>query len=160
MLVKLDDGVPSEWPVNESRVKHENPNISFPRDFNNVDVAAYGFAPFEYADSPAFDQEYQTCEETTPVLREGTYVHTWQVSDKYTSEERTTYDAQKESLRVKILPDTHRYQRDIRISETDWWALSDVTMSSAMTAYRQALRDITAHANWPDLDEADWPTKP
>jgi hypothetical protein len=33
-------------------------------------------------------------------------------------------------------------------------------MDAAMTSYRQALRDITSHANWPNLTDADWPTKP
>ena len=36
-----------------------------------------------------------------------------------------------------------RRQRDIKIAETDFYALSDVTMSDAMSTYRQALRDIT-----------------
>jgi hypothetical protein len=44
--------------------------------------------------------------------------------------------------------------------ETDFYALSDVTMSSEMTIYRQALRDITTHSNWPHLEDSDWPTKP
>ena len=26
--------------------------------------------------------------------------------------------------------------------------------------YRQALRDITTHSNWPKLEDSDWPTKP
>jgi hypothetical protein len=29
-----------------------------------------------------------------------------------------------------------------------------------MTTYRQALRDITTHADWPNLADSDWPTKP
>jgi len=33
-------------------------------------------------------------------------------------------------------------------------------MSAEMTTYRQALRDITDHANFPYLAEDDWPTKP
>jgi len=33
-------------------------------------------------------------------------------------------------------------------------------MSAEMTTYRQALRDITTHSNWPNLEEGDWPTKP
>lgn len=28
------------------------------------------------------------------------------------------------------------------------------------TAYRQALRDITDHVNFPYLNDADWPVKP
>ena len=54
----------------------------------------------------------------------------------------------------------NRIKRYGLLADTDWMALSDVTMSAEMTTYRQALRDITSHANWPHLDEADWPTKP
>jgi hypothetical protein len=54
----------------------------------------------------------------------------------------------------------NRLIRDQRLAETDFYALSDVTMSAEMTTYRQALRDITAHENWPNLEDADWPTKP
>jgi hypothetical protein len=54
----------------------------------------------------------------------------------------------------------HRATRDAKLAETDFYALSDVTMSSEMTTYRQALRDITGHDNWPNLGDDDWPTKP
>ena len=36
-----------------------------------------------------------------------------------------------------------RAERDRLIAETDWWASSDLTMTTEQTAYRQALRDIT-----------------
>jgi len=160
MLVKLENGVPVEWPVTHSRIKHENPNVSFPRDVTKIDVAAYGYASFDAADFPEYDTEYQNCEEITPVISGGTYVQTWQVSDKYTPAERTAYDAQKETARVAALPDMHRSKRDSLLTETDWWASSDLTMTAEQTAYRQALRDITDHANWPHLSESDWPAKP
>ena len=51
-----------------------------------------------------------------------------------------------------------RAERDRRIAETDWWASSDLTMTAEQTAYRQALRDITASAT--SLDDVVWPTKP
>ena len=51
-----------------------------------------------------------------------------------------------------------REERDTRIAETDWWASSDLTMTSAQTTYRQALRDITEDAT--SLDDVTWPTKP
>ena len=54
----------------------------------------------------------------------------------------------------------HRTTRDAKLAETDFYALSDITMSSAMTTYRQALRDLPDHSNWPNLEDADWPTKP
>ena len=51
-----------------------------------------------------------------------------------------------------------RAERDRLIAETDWWALSDLTMSDERTAYRQALRDITD--SYTSLDDVVWPTKP
>jgi hypothetical protein len=36
-----------------------------------------------------------------------------------------------------------REERNRKLAETDWMASSDLTMSPEMTAYRQALRDIT-----------------
>ena len=51
-----------------------------------------------------------------------------------------------------------REERDRLITETDWWASSDLTMTSAQTTYRQALRDITDSAT--SLDDVTWPTKP
>ena len=53
-----------------------------------------------------------------------------------------------------------RTKRNTLLAETDYFALTDVTMDAAMTSYRQALRDITDHANFPNLDDADWPAKP
>ena len=51
-----------------------------------------------------------------------------------------------------------REERTKRLAETDWWASSDLTMTSAQTTYRQALRDITDSAT--SLDDVTWPTKP
>ena len=51
-----------------------------------------------------------------------------------------------------------REERNRRIAETDWWASSDLTMSTERTAYRQALRDITQTSS--SLDEVVWPDKP
>tara|TARA_R110000744_G_C19003936_1_gene522145 strand:- start:37 stop:303 length:267 start_codon:yes stop_codon:yes gene_type:complete len=51
-------------------------------------------------------------------------------------------------------------RRDGLLNDTDWWAVSDRTMSEEQTLYRQALRDITTHGDWPNIAEEDWPTKP
>ena len=50
--------------------------------------------------------------------------------------------------------------RNAKLAETDWWAVSDRTMTQAQIDYRQALRDITDNADWPEINLADWPTKP
>lgn len=51
-----------------------------------------------------------------------------------------------------------RNKRNRLIAETDWWASSDLTMTSAQNTYRQALRDITD--TYTSLDDVVWPTKP
>lgn len=51
-----------------------------------------------------------------------------------------------------------RKQRNKLLAETDWWAMSDVTMTQAQRDYRQALRDITG--TYTSLDDVVWPAKP
>ena len=50
-----------------------------------------------------------------------------------------------------------RRDRDNRLSQTDYLALSDNTVSGAMQIYRQKLRDVPAQS---DVDNITWPTKP
>jgi hypothetical protein len=50
-----------------------------------------------------------------------------------------------------------RRDRDSRLSQTDYLALSDSTLADNMTTYRQALRDVPSQA---DPDNITWPTKP
>ena len=54
--------------------------------------------------------------------------------------------------------DEARAERNTLLQATDVWALSDRTMSAEQTAYRQALRDITAQSGFPT--DITWPTKP
>ena len=58
-----------------------------------------------------------------------------------------------------------RLVRDEKLAETDWWSVSDLTMSNDRKTYRQALRDLPSSAD-PKLDSDNfltnvtWPTKP
>lgn len=51
-----------------------------------------------------------------------------------------------------------REKRNQLLAETDYLALSDVTMSDEMQTYRQALRDLPA--NTTDPANPVWPVKP
>ena len=54
-----------------------------------------------------------------------------------------------------------RSDRNRNLSATDWYALQDVTMSDAMTAYRQDLRDLPAGLTTTDEVKAvSWPVRP
>ena len=51
-----------------------------------------------------------------------------------------------------------REERNSRLAETDYLALSDVTLSTEMAEYRQALRDLPANTS--DPANPTWPVKP
>jgi hypothetical protein len=52
-----------------------------------------------------------------------------------------------------------REERNKKLEETDYWALSDTaTMTTEQQNYRQALRDITN--TYQSLDTVVWPEKP
>jgi hypothetical protein len=54
-----------------------------------------------------------------------------------------------------------RQDRNNKLAETDFYALSDVTMSDEMKDYRQQLRDITEGLSTKEQVKAvEFPTKP
>lgn len=67
-----------------------------------------------------------------------------------------------EVLRVSTL--SARSDRNARLAQTDWLVIRKVEdgidIPDEWSEYRQALRDITNHENWPWLNLEDWPTKP
>ena len=57
--------------------------------------------------------------------------------------------------------DELRRNRTRRLASTDWHALQDVTMSDAMTTYRQDLRDLPAGLTTKaEVDAVSWPVQP
>ena len=54
-----------------------------------------------------------------------------------------------------------RFKRNLLLEKTDWTANSDVTMSSDMTTYRQALRDLPSGLDTvAKVNAKEFPTKP
>lgn len=54
-----------------------------------------------------------------------------------------------------------REKRNLFLSKSDWTQIADAPVDQAAWAtYRQALRDITTHDNFPNLADEDWPAKP
>jgi hypothetical protein len=67
-------------------------------------------------------------------------------------------DDEMNAAAVKGNWDRARKERNELLTETDFYALSDVPMSSDMTTYRQALRDVPASVE--DSKDVVWPEKP
>jgi len=80
---------------------------------------------------------------------------------QFTADEETARDAEEKAwadaanTRAAVAV---REERDALLAATDWMGNSDVTMSSAWTTYRQALRDITKQEGFPY--SVTWPTEP
>jgi len=86
------------------------------------------------------------------------------VSVQLTAEEEAARDAEEQAWADgafdRAIADV-RSKRNNLLAETDYLALSDNTLSSDMTTYRQNLRDITNGVDTVDKCNAiDWPTKP
>lgn len=68
------------------------------------------------------------------------------------------------ALSLKSAEREARILRNKRLSRTDWTQMPDAPFSEEQKAewrlYRQALRDLTSHKNWPNLQDVDWPVKP
>lgn len=143
-------------------------NWSLPRVWKTATLDGLNLDPVLKSPKPDAGQ-YQT------VVRNGVeqnsndnWIEAWQIVDMFADttdedgnvttkeEHETAYQASLDNQAAT----TNRDKRTRLLSETDWTALSDITMTDEMTTYRQALRDITTHENWPYLSEDDWPTKP
>ena len=83
---------------------------------------------------------------------------------QFTAEEETARDNEEaawaNAAPARALAEL-RSKRNRLLAETDFYGNSDVTMSSDMTTYRQALRDLPAGKDTVDkCENATWPTKP
>ena len=83
---------------------------------------------------------------------------------QFTAEEETARDAEEkawaDAAPARALVRL-RERRNRLLAETDYYALSDVTLSDEMKKYRQDLRDLPAGKDTVEkCDNATWPTKP
>jgi len=54
-----------------------------------------------------------------------------------------------------------KLRRDLLLQQSDWTQLPDApTNKTVWATYRQALRDLPNHVNWPKLSDSDWPVPP
>jgi len=83
---------------------------------------------------------------------------------QFTAAEETARDAEETAWADSALARAQanlRSKRDALLAATDFYALSDVTMSDDMKTYRQELRDLPAGKDTvAKCDDATFPTKP
>ena len=83
---------------------------------------------------------------------------------EFTAQEEIARDAKEAAWKAGAFDRAIARLRDERtrlLSATDFYALSDVTMSEAMTTYRQNLRDLPSGLSTvEDVKNVTYPTKP
>ena len=156
MFVKIINGEVSKFPYNVGQLRRDNPNTSFPKNVPEATMAAFGMFPVGYDADPAFNpMTHQVESSSIPVLKDGKWVLTKTVV-ALTAEQIADRDAIK-ALDV-------RSKRDALLADTDWIVIMHTEKGTNIPleweVYRQALRDITSHANFPHLADTDWPVKP
>ena len=156
LLVKTSNGQVEQFPYTLGDLRRDNPQTSFPKKIGDAILASYGIYHVMPETQPEYDPLVQVLvrdpephnnetavnEETGETYKTGRWVI------GYTAENKPQDEAEQ----------AIRNKRDQLLAETDWMALSDVTMSTEMQSYRQALRDITEQTGSPY--SVIWPTKP
>ena len=139
-------------------------NMSLPKVWNSNVCDAMNLDPV--LPSPAATTSaYQTSmRDGVEQDSKGNWVEKYVAKDMFADiEGGKTKSEQEKEYQAELDANTatgHRSTRNTLLSETDWTAMADVTMADDMKTYRQALRDLPTHKNWPNLEDADWPTKP
>ena len=94
---------------------------------------------------------------------DGNWVEKYVAKDMFATDSDWTKEEKEAAYKATLdaqVATANRSTRNTKLAETDFYALSDVTMTDAIKTYRQALRDLPTHSNWPNLKDSDWPNKP
>jgi hypothetical protein len=147
----------------QGEIRRANPNKSFPKVWNE-DVLTILDIDVVFSTPRPDHTSLETVVSSDAVQDAlGNWTEGWAVQDLFsdtTTDGVTTTKAEHEAAFVASenskVAEQVRKTRDSLLKETDWAASSDLTMSSDMTAYRQALRDVSDQAGFPNT--IIWPT--
>lgn len=149
--------------ANTGKLKDLFPNTSFPASGPNDDWLAENNVKLikSYKD---YDNSTQKLEITDPYI-DGDIVYDVNVVDLSADEISAITTAANDRAAKGV-----RDRRNRLLAESDWTQMNDSPLSNedktSWATYRQALRDITSHANFPNLDTGingdggDWPVAP
>ena len=148
LLIKANGSTVEQYPYSLGLLRKDNPNTSFPKQPSAEDMAAFNVYPVTEA-NPTVGDGQRLAKTWTPTLSGSDWILDHQAVD-LTSDEVAEATA--------VLAANMREERNKRLAVTDWAAMPDSpTMSSAMTTYRTALRNVPAQENFPTVT---WPTAP
>ena len=151
----------------QGQIRSMHKNVSLPKVWGENVHESLGIDPVTPTVQPDPSGDYKV------VVRNGVeqdangnWVWAWTENDmfqEYTDDDDNVVTVQ-DQIDAKVAADNaaleaaERATRDDLLKATDHYGLSDVSMTEAMTAYRQALRDVPQQEGFPQT--ITWPTKP
>ena len=141
MFAKITNGAVERFPYTISDLRRDNPNVSFPATVPDAELASYGVERVTPATAPSINTLTHRLERSCELV-DGVWTEVWT-------------ETQRESA---VAEKNIRDQRNQLLSQTDWTQLSDSSVASTWTTYRQELRDVPAQEGFPY--SVTWPTKP
>jgi hypothetical protein len=148
-LLRLIDNTIT-YPYNESDLKYDFPNTSFPEVMLPQTLLEFGVYQVNYTTKP--NEPLKNVYEDTPILVDGNYYENWQITDCTPEEVQIRTNRQWEDIRVI---------RNQYLTQSDWTQLPDSPLTIEEKAdwatYRQELRDVTQQS---DPFNIIWPIKP
>ena len=152
-------------PKTKVQLRQENKHMSLPSSWNDATLEALGVDRVTKTAAPDVG-EWQVAVKDGVEQVDGVWQEKWVTQEmftEYTDDEGTVVTVQdQKDARIAAdnaaLEATDRATRDELLKATDHYGLSDTTMTDAMVAYRQALRDVPQQEGFPQT--ITWPTKP
>ncbi len=145
----------------QGEIRKMFPNVSLPRVWSADVCNQLGIDPVFESPAPEVTR-YQTAVQSGVVQdANGKWVWNWVIGPVFTDNEEATAEEQEAAHRARIDEATAknmRDDRDRRLAQTDWMALSDNTLTQDWAAYRQALRDLPSQEGFPY--NVVWPVRP
>ena len=148
LLIKATNDTVQQYPYSVGLLRKENPNTSFPKQVSAADMASFNVYPVTEV-TPTVTATQKLVKVWTPTLVGGDWVLAHEAVD-LTSDDIAEATA--------VLAAAAREKRDALLAATDFYALSDVSMSEAMTTYRSDLRSVPTLTGFPS--DFTWPTAP
>ena len=148
LLIKATGSTVEQYPYSLGMLRKDNPNTSFPKQPSVADMAAFNVHPVTEV-TPTVGDGQHLVKVWTPTLVGGEWVLAHQAVDLTDAEVAAA---------TAVIAANMREKRDALLAATDFYALSDVVMTSEMTTYRSDLRDISDQENFPS--SITWPTAP
>ena len=144
-------------------------NVSLPRTWTAATLDGLKLEPVFETPKPDAGQYQNAVRNGVEKDTKGNWVWAWAIRDMFsdTTDEdgvTTTKDEHEAAYQATLdekAAEGVRTKRNTLLADSDWTQVADAPVdATAWATYRQALRDITNHVNFPYLADEDWPVAP